>query len=67
MNILLYTKILSTDWEIKGRRYTIKKNLVSLLSRGVGVTTFGIYLRPQKIEVNFGGGGRYFRGLGPLR
>ena len=55
MNILLYTKILSIDWEIKGRRYTIKKNLVSLLSRGGGVTTFGIYLRPQKIEVNFGG------------
>ena len=62
MNILLYTKILSTDWEIKGRRYTIKKNLVSLLSRGVGVTTFGIYLRPQKIEVNFGGGGATFGG-----
>ena len=62
---IIVTKILSIDWEIKGERYTIKKNLVSLLSRGVGVTTFGIYLRPQKIEVNFGGGatfgGRYYR------
>ena len=59
MNILLYTKILSIDWEIKGRRYTIKKS-VSLLSRGGGgVTTFGIYLRPQKIEVNFGGGATF--------
>ena len=25
-----------------------------------GVATFGIYLRPQKIDVNFGGGGATF-------
>ena len=56
---IIVPKILSIDWEIKGKRYTIKKNLVSLLSRGVGVTTFGIYLRPQKIEVNFGGGATF--------
>ena len=47
---IIVTKILSIDWEIKGKRYTIKKNLVSLLSRGVGVTTF---------EVNFGGGATF--------
>ena len=59
MNILLYTKILSIDWEIKGRRYTIKKKLGLAAFEGGGVTTFGIYLRPQKIEVNFGGGATF--------
>ena len=55
MNILLYTKILSIDWEIKDRLYTIKKTWSRCFRGGGGVATFGIYLRPQKIEVNFGG------------
>ena len=42
----------------------IQKNLVSLLCGGggglpSGGATFGIYWRPQKIDVNLGGG--YFR------
>ena len=31
-----------------------------------GVATFGIYLRPQKIDVNFGGGRGYFRGVATI-
>ena len=54
-NILLYIKILTMDWQIKGIRYTIYKNLVSLLSGGGGsLLSGGRYFR--------GGGGRYFGG-----
>ena len=77
-NILLYTKILTIDWETKGGRYTNKKTWSRYFRGGSycfrgsryfrGVATFGIYLRPQKIDVNFGGGGevllsgrRYYR------
>ena len=54
---------------MKGARYTKKLGLAALW-RGLfsGGATFGIYWRPQKIDVNLGGG--YFRGvvtIGTLR
>ena len=66
-NILLYIKILTIDWQIKGVRYTIKKNLVSLLSWGGGVATFGMSLLSgftsghKKLTLFWGR--RYFRGV----
>ena len=45
----------------KLKLYGIQLKKLGLTTFEGGFTTFGIYLRPQKIDVNFGGG-RYFRG-----